>query len=113
GGLLIRLGVDCDRVRRLMKETIRAGQATAAAREERPYTSRTKKSFSIAAETALASGDASVGVEHILAGLYGEGRNIGAEILQRCGLTAEQVAARVGEYGGGRAPTPSTQLNNG
>lgn len=94
--LLIGLGVDCDRVRRLMEETVRPGKAATTARRERPYTSRTKKSFSMAAETARAAGDAAVGVEHILAGLYCEGRNIGAEILQRCGLTAEQVAEQVG-----------------
>lgn len=89
--LLVRLGVDCDRVRRLLEETVRPGKAATPAHAVLPYTSRTRKSFAIAAETAQAARVPGVGVEHILVGLYGEGKNIGAEILRRCGLTAAQV----------------------
>jgi ATP-dependent Clp protease ATP-binding subunit ClpA len=80
-----------------MEETVLPGKAATPAHTVLPYTSRTKKSFAIAVEAAQIAGDAGVGVEHILAGLYGEGKNIGAEILQRCGLTAAQV----GEYRAG------------
>lgn len=93
--LLTRLGIDRHRVRRLMEEAILPGRGHKAPSGERPYTSRTKRSFAISAECALAAGEEGIGVEHMLMGLYGEGGNIGAEILQRCGLTPERLAAHV------------------
>lgn len=91
--LLARLGVDLHRVRRLMEEAVLPGRARVAESAERPYTSRTKRAFSLAAEAARGRGAAGVGVEDILVGLYREGRNIGAEVLQRCGLTMDQLVA--------------------
>ena len=93
--LLSRLGLDGGKVRRLLEETIVPGRKAPAPGVELPYTSRTKKTFSLAADSARTAGHAAVGPEHILLGLLLEGRYVGAEILQRCGLTIEQAAAQV------------------
>lgn len=93
--LLARVGLDRDRVRALIEQAVVPGKASADRTMELPYTSRTKKAFSLAADSARAAGQADVGVEHLVVGMLLEGRNIGAEVLYRCGLTAEQAAALV------------------
>lgn len=103
--LVARLGLDPDRVRTVMEESIRPGKTEIAADLELPYTSRTKKAISLAAESARAAGHTGVGVEHLVVGLLRERLNIGAEVLQRCGLTEARAAAEVQgiDPGGGAA----------
>ena len=95
--LLPRLDVDTHLARQLLEEAVGYGSVTNAAGAELPFTTRTKKVFSLAAESAAASGQASWGAEHLVLGMLLEGRNIGAEVLRRCGLTTARAAAHAAE----------------
>ena len=98
---LARLGLDWERIRDVLEENLRPGKVLPAADMAQPYTSRTKKAFSLAAESAREAGHGNIGVEHLLVGLLRERGNIGAEVLQQCGLTEEQAAAQVQQIGAG------------
>jgi ATP-dependent Clp protease ATP-binding subunit ClpC len=93
--LLPRLKVDPHRVRQLIEDTVRRGRVATAPGTELPFTTRTKEVFALAEESAKAVGHASWGAEHLVVGMLREGRNIGAEVLQRCGLTMTRAAAQV------------------
>jgi ATP-dependent Clp protease ATP-binding subunit ClpA len=97
--ILARLGIDRERVRALIDTTITPGHAASAAGMTRPYTSRTKQTFALAVESARTVGHGHVGVEHLIVGLLGERMNIGAQVLQQCGLTAEQALEQVQRLG--------------
>ena len=92
---LARLGIDREQVRALIAMKITPGHAAPALGVERPYTSRTKQAFSFAAESARTLGHTRVGVEHLLVGMLRERKSFGAQVLQRCGLTAEQALEQV------------------
>lgn len=94
--LLARLGLDGEQVRRLVEETVIPGKHAPPPDVTLPYTSRTKKTFFLAAESARTAGHAHVGPEHILLGLFLEGQNVGAEILRQCGLSIGHASAQVG-----------------
>jgi ATP-dependent Clp protease ATP-binding subunit ClpC len=93
--LLTRLGVDAMQVRATLETAVTPGHATLAPGTGRPYTSRTRQAFGLAAESASAAGHTAVGVEHVVLGLMREQMNIGAQVLQHHGLSAERVAAEV------------------
>ncbi|HUP19159.1 MAG TPA: Clp protease N-terminal domain-containing protein [Gemmatimonadota bacterium] len=71
-----------------------------------PYTSRAKKVLEFAIAEAKLSGDASVGVGHMLLGLIREEKGIGAQVLGEFGITLERVRAALGSgpAGGGGSP---------
>jgi ATP-dependent Clp protease ATP-binding subunit ClpC len=89
--LLSHLGVDRERVRVMLTEIVRRGSAAPAPELVRPYTSKTKKAFSLASESARAFGQTSIGIEHLLVGLLRERTNIGAQVLHELGVTAERA----------------------
>jgi ATP-dependent Clp protease ATP-binding subunit ClpC len=91
--LLARLGVDPAAVRATLLSAVRPGAAALPPEAERPYTSRTQRTFALAADCARTLGQVSVGVEHLLIGVAREETGIGAQVLQHHGLTADRVAA--------------------
>lgn len=101
-GPLARLGIDREQVCALIAAHIAPGRVAPAPGPERPYTSRTKQVFAFAAESARALGHARVGVEHLLVGLLRERMNIGAQVLQHCGVTAEEALAQAQRLGAER-----------
>jgi ATP-dependent Clp protease ATP-binding subunit ClpC len=101
--LLRRLDVDTHRVRQLVEDAVRPGRMANVPSTELPFTTRTKKVFVLAGESAAAAGRASWGSEHLVVGMLREGRNIGAEVLQRCGLTIPRAAAQAAEPSSGGA----------
>lgn len=95
GAIFPRLGLDVHRARTLIEATVHHGTVSAAPGTELPFTTRTRKVFTLAAESATAAGHSTWGVEHVVVGMLKEGKNIGGEVLQQCGLTMEQAAAQV------------------
>ena len=91
--LLPRLGADPASVRAKLEAVVGPGRATLPRGAERPYTSRTRQAFGLAAESAWAHGQARVGVEHLVVGLLREQMNVGAQVLQDHGLSIEQATA--------------------
>jgi ATP-dependent Clp protease ATP-binding subunit ClpC len=100
-GPLRVLDVDQERVDDTLCGIIQRGQRTLEPSLERPFTSRTKHAFALAAETAHDLGHAAVDVPHVLVGLLRERLNIGAQVLADQGLTAE----RAYEYARRSGPT--------
>ena len=93
--LMRRFGVDGDRVRASLEGIVKAGRASLPPDAERPYTSRTRHAFGLAVETAAAHGHAAVGSESLLVGLLRERQNIGAQVLEHYGLSAERAVAEL------------------
>jgi ATP-dependent Clp protease ATP-binding subunit ClpC len=93
--LLRQLGLDGERVRTSIEAIVRTARAALPPGAERPYTSRTRKAFGLAAESAGTHGSAAVGTEHLLVGLLRERLNIGAQVLQQQGLSVERAGAAV------------------
>jgi ATP-dependent Clp protease ATP-binding subunit ClpC len=93
--ILARLGIDREQVRALIDATITPGHAVPATGIKRPYTSRTERIFSLAAESARTFGHGRVGVEHLIVGMLSKGKGVGAEVLQHFGLTAGQAFEQV------------------
>jgi ATP-dependent Clp protease ATP-binding subunit ClpC len=85
------LGIDCDLVHRSIAEALVSGHGQLKPGAERPYTSRTMKAFTLAADSARELGHTRIGAAHVLVGLMREGRSIGAQMLQHHGLTAESA----------------------
>ena len=100
-GTFPALAIDPERVDATLSGIIERGQMSLDPSLERPFTSRTKHAFALAAETAHELGHADVGVPHVLVGLLRERLNIGAQVLADQGLTAE----RAYEYARGSGPT--------
>jgi ATP-dependent Clp protease ATP-binding subunit ClpC len=98
--LLRQLGVDGERARTAIEGIVRTGRAALPPGAERPYTSRTRQAFGLAAESARAHGSAAVGTGHLLVGLLRERKHIGAQVLQEQGLSAERAAAAMQRPGG-------------
>lgn len=88
---LARLGIDRQQVQALIAQNVVPGRAAPAPGVERPYTSRTKQALSFATESARTLGRREVGPEHLVIGVLREGVNIGALVLEHCGLTTERV----------------------
>jgi ATP-dependent Clp protease ATP-binding subunit ClpC len=97
--LLARFGVDPEQVRASLDGILTPGHAALPPGAERPYTSRTRQSFGLAAASAEAHGHAGVGVAHVVLGLLRERMNLGAQVLQQHGLSQEHAAAAVERHG--------------
>ena len=89
--LLPALGIERRQVYTLIDTTIRRGKAPVASHITRPFTSRTKQAFSLAAAAAHELGHSRIDVPHLLVGLMREGLNIGAQVLADQGLTEERA----------------------
>lgn len=89
--LLARVGVDPGRVRTLLEGAVPPGAAPPLPTMARPYTTRTHTAFTLAGECARTLGHAHVDVEHLVAGMLRERRNVGAQTLEHLGVTDERV----------------------
>ena len=85
------LVVEPQRVYTRISEIVRRGSVGAGPDIERPFTSRTKQTFSLAAESARELGHTHVGVSHVLVGLMRERMNIGAQVLRDEGLAEDRA----------------------
>ena len=97
--LLSRFGLDALEVRASLDAIVKPGRAMLPLEAQRPYTSRTLQSFGFAVANARAHGHNAVGIEHLVIGLLTERLNLGASVLQKHGLSLEQVAAEVQQRG--------------
>ena len=79
--LLAALGVDPAQTIKDVEEIVRVGSATTTEDRDLPYTSRTKKSLEHAMSAAREKGHSFVGIEHLLAGILREEKNIAAQVL--------------------------------
>ena len=84
---LRQAGVDPQRVREMIDESVRPGRA--AVRGELPYTSRAKKTLEYAMETAREFNHSYVGTEHLLIGLLREEKGIAGQVLNALGISLE------------------------
>ena len=98
--LLPRLGAEPASVRAMLETAVKPGHGVSPHGAERPYTSRTRQAFGLAAESARAQGQARVGVEHLVVGLLREQMSIGAQVLQEHGLSVEQATSEAQRRGG-------------
>ena len=98
--LLPRLGAEPESVRAMLETVVGPGRGAPPRGADRPYTSRTRQAFGLAAETARAQGQARVGVEHLVVGLLREKMSVGAQVLQEHGLSVEQAIAEAQRRGG-------------
>jgi ATP-dependent Clp protease ATP-binding subunit ClpC len=90
-----RRGLDPARVRRMIEEIVQSGRPGSARPIQRPFTSRTQKSFELADTSAKELGQAAIGAEHLLLGLLGESMNIAAQVLTDQGLTYEDAKEEI------------------
>jgi ATP-dependent Clp protease ATP-binding subunit ClpC len=97
-----RRGVDRTRVFTTIDGIVKSGKEAMPPGYERPFTTRTKNAFALAADSARSFGETRVGAEHILLGLLGERKNIGAQVLADQGLTAELAREEILNIKGGR-----------
>ena len=88
---LLALGIERQRVYTLIDETIGRGNAPVASDIERPFTSRTRQAFSLAAAAAHELGHSRLDVPHLLVGLMRDPSTIGAQVLTDQGLTEERA----------------------
>jgi len=94
------LALDPRRVNTRMHEIIKRGRVAPRPDLDRPLTTKTKSSLSLAAESARQLGHSQIGVAHIVVGLMRERLNIGAQVLASEGLTVEHACAYARGKGG-------------
>jgi ATP-dependent Clp protease ATP-binding subunit ClpC len=92
-----RTGVDPRKVNLDISGIVRSGRANQPADLNRPFTSRTQKSFAFAAESAREMGQPRIAPEHLLLGVLRERMNIGAQVLGDHGLTVERATQAIEE----------------
>lgn len=85
------LTVDTQRLDATITGIIQRGRRALEPSLERPFTSRTKRAFALAAATARDLSHTDIDVPHVLVGLLRERLNIGAQVLADQGLTLERA----------------------
>jgi ATP-dependent Clp protease ATP-binding subunit ClpC len=91
--LLQNLGVDLDGLSARVLGILQRGSASATPLAQRPYTTRTKRVFELAAQASESLGHHYVGTEHVLLGLLEEAHGIGGQVLTSSGVTIERARA--------------------
>jgi ATP-dependent Clp protease ATP-binding subunit ClpC len=71
------------------------GEGTGQPTGHIPFTPRTKKVLELSLREAQRLGDSYIGTEHILLGLAREGEGVGAQVLERLGVSADRVQVQV------------------
>ncbi len=93
--VLRNLGVDLERVKRKVNDTVTMGRSGGSFGPDLPYTSRAKKVLELAMSEGRTLGNY-VGTEHLLIGLLREEKGIAAQILiHYAGITEASVRAEV------------------
>ena len=94
--LLTKLGCDLDGIRAMIEATVKPGIAAPPAGVPRPYTSRAMKVLKLAMIAARDDDRSAVGTQHLLLGLIGEEKGIGAQVLAQAGITLSRATAALG-----------------
>ena len=89
------LQVDLDEVRRTVEGLVKKGMAGPPTGPDLPYTSRAKKVLELAMSEARELNHSYVGTEHLLLGLLGEEKGIGAQALNALGVRLPAARAEV------------------
>ena len=89
------IGVDPRKVNEAITGIVTSGRADQPSGLKRPFTSRTRTSFTFAAESARQMGQPRIGPEHLLLGILREQMNIGAQVLGQHGLTLETATRAI------------------
>jgi ATP-dependent Clp protease ATP-binding subunit ClpC len=87
GTALRTLRVDGEQVRAMIEATVRPGTGTAVHDHALPYTSRTRRVFELAKDSAQILGEREIGAEHLLVGVLREAKGVGGQILLYHGLS--------------------------
>ncbi|MCG8401677.1 MAG: ATP-dependent Clp protease ATP-binding subunit [Firmicutes bacterium] len=98
---LSALGVDDDKVRKMIEQSIGRGEAEAG---EMVLTPRVKKVLELSVDEARKMGNNYVGTEHILLGLIREGEGVAAQVLAAMGVDDDKVRQQVIQMLGGGTP---------
>jgi len=88
---LLALAIEPQQLYTMIGNTIQRGKNPVRSDIERPFTSRTKQAFFLAATAAWELGHSHIGVPHLLVGLMRERMNIGAQMLADQGLTEQRA----------------------
>ncbi|MFZ5900114.1 ATP-dependent Clp protease ATP-binding subunit [Desulforudis sp. 1088] len=103
--ILLELGLDADKVRAAIEQTVETGQPPAPLREV-ALTPRAKRVLELSVDEARQLGHNYVGTEHLLLGLIREGEGVAAQILTGMGADLDRVRQMIVQImGGGAAPT--------
>jgi ATP-dependent Clp protease ATP-binding subunit ClpC len=89
------LNVTLEAAREQVREIIGQGSQERGQRGHIPFTPRAKKVLELSLREALSLRSEIISTEHLLLGLIAEGDGVGAQILERLGVPAETVRARV------------------
>ncbi len=93
GNVLTRLGVDLERARQAVEGVVGRGDQLVSG--ELGLTPRAKKVIELAVDEARRLHHHYVGTEHLLLGVLREGEGIGAGVLERFGLSLQEVRANI------------------
>jgi ribosomal protein L37AE/L43A len=93
GNVLTRLGVDLERARQAVEGVVGRGDQLVSG--ELGLTPRAKKVIELAVDEARRLHHHYIGTEHLLLGLLREGEGIGAGVLERFGLSLQEVRANI------------------
>ena len=92
---LTNLNIDLGRVRATIESTVKNGNAVRGTGIDIPYTSRAKKALELAMSEARELNHPYVGTEHLLLGVIGEKKGMGALALSDAGVTLEATRSEV------------------
>jgi Clp amino terminal domain, pathogenicity island component len=91
-GLLVRLGVSLEQIRREVERQVTRGPAPIAVEQAEPQlTPGAKQAIDLAYEEALRLGNNYIGTEHLLIGLLRQKSGLGGKVLRELGVDAERV----------------------
>jgi ATP-dependent Clp protease ATP-binding subunit ClpC len=93
-------GVDPRKLNETINGIVSSGRVDQPLEAKRPFTTRTRKSFTLAAESAREMGQSRIAPEHLLLGILREGIGIGAQVLGDQGLTVEKATRAIEEVRG-------------
>ena len=115
GRTLRALGLDPDRVREMVARLVPPGRGTTGGRLD--LSPETKQVLKYAVEEAQRMGHQHIGTEHLLLGLIRDKDTTAMRVLERLGLSAEQIRRQlrrmVQEAGAGSASTRQPQTARG
>lgn len=98
GVVLDVLGVDRNKMREVLEQTVLRGRATGAD-DQLAYTSRARAVLELAMAEARMSRAGTVDTQHLLLGLEREERGIAAQVLLDFGVTLEKTRAELARIG--------------
>jgi ATP-dependent Clp protease ATP-binding subunit ClpC len=102
--VLANLGADANRMRRMIEDTVKPGNAPEPARPELPYTSRAKRVLELMAEEARTLNHHYAGTEHLLLALVAEQKGVAAQVLIDNGVTLERAREATRQLLGAQRP---------